>query len=210
MDNIRAVSEVVPNSLIVYFRDMLSLTGWEEDPEIGHVAGGTRENALWRTMCGDHLILIEKKDVTSPLLRRRCGPQDEDTYVMWRHYGKRNLVNGRKPNNIEAAALIQEMQHASAVVTYGRRFFVTQQGYLGLGPQKMAVGDEVYVFNGSKVPFVLRGVERAAAAEQPSGGGNTSEFPRFRLVGDCYVHGIMDGEACEESTGVKASSLLLC
>jgi hypothetical protein len=37
-----------------------------------------------------------------------------------------------------------------------RKFFVTREGKLGLGPNALQVGDEVYVVDGSKVPFVLR------------------------------------------------------
>lgn len=42
-------------------------------------------------------------------------------------------------------------------------------------------GDKVFVLRGSEVPFILR----------PCGLGREGFF----VVGDCYVHGIMDGEA---------------
>jgi hypothetical protein len=60
----------------------------------------------------------------------------------------------------------------------GHKFFMTKSGYLGLGnPQ---VGDEIWVLLGGNVPFVLR--------------PDTETECRY-LVGDCFVHGIMDGEA---------------
>jgi hypothetical protein len=43
----------------------------------------------------------------------------------------------------------------------------------------MQVGDVVAVLFGARVPFVLR--------QQQDG--------RYRLIGDCYVHRMMDGEA---------------
>jgi len=59
----------------------------------------------------------------------------------------------------------------------GRCFFTTSKGFLGLGPRSMHVGDVVVVLFGGRVPYVLR---------------PTDEY--FRFVGECYVHGIMDGE----------------
>lgn len=60
---------------------------------------------------------------------------------------------------------------------YNRTLFSTRKGYLGLGPD-CHKGDLVCLMFGGEVPFVLR----------PKDG-------YYQLVGDAYVHGIMDGEA---------------
>lgn len=60
-----------------------------------------------------------------------------------------------------------------------RVMFVTEKGYLGLGPARTEVADKVSLIAGAHVPFVLR--------EGASG---------WILVGEAYVHGIMYGEAC--------------
>lgn len=60
-----------------------------------------------------------------------------------------------------------------------RRLLLTNGQYLGIGPRSTAVGDQIWIFPGASVPFVLR----------PRSSG------RFRLVGEAYVHGIMYGEA---------------
>lgn len=49
-----------------------------------------------------------------------------------------------------------------------------------------AVGDSICVFGGS-VPFVLRDVCLSRPQKR-----------HFRLLGECYVHGIMNGEALAE------------
>lgn len=67
-----------------------------------------------------------------------------------------------------------------------RRFFVTRSGYMGLGPNSMQRGDKVFVFPGGDVPFVLR----------------ASETGRYRLVGEAYVHGMMNGEALNNTSRV--------
>ncbi|KAM5349001.1 hypothetical protein ACJ41O_008824 [Fusarium nematophilum] len=63
-----------------------------------------------------------------------------------------------------------------------RVLFITERGYLGLGPGRTGVGDAVALAAGALVPFVLRkGVKG------------------WVLVGEGYVHGVMYGEACEGS-----------
>ncbi|KAL8917298.1 MAG: hypothetical protein Q9208_008019 [Pyrenodesmia sp. 3 TL-2023] len=62
-----------------------------------------------------------------------------------------------------------------------RSFGRTTQGRYVLGPKVMETGDVVCVLFGGKMPFVLR----------PWDDG------RFLLVGECYVHGLMQGEAIE-------------
>jgi hypothetical protein len=66
-----------------------------------------------------------------------------------------------------------------------RRLFFTSSGQLGLGPANMISGDVVVVLFGGKVPFVLRQVDAG------------SDGAQWRLVGECYVFGIMDGEMVE-------------
>jgi hypothetical protein len=62
-------------------------------------------------------------------------------------------------------------------INFQRGFFVTKRGYLTLAPRYTKPGDLVCLIFGAEVPFVLR----------PDG-------LRYRLVGECYVHGMMDGE----------------
>ncbi|KAH8699399.1 hypothetical protein GQ44DRAFT_718196 [Phaeosphaeriaceae sp. PMI808] len=61
---------------------------------------------------------------------------------------------------------------------HGRTFFATPQGYIGLAPIECCIGDIVCIFFGAVTPYILR----------PTGDG------RYNFVGECYVHGIMDGE----------------
>jgi hypothetical protein len=67
-----------------------------------------------------------------------------------------------------------------------RKLFTTEKGYIGLSVEEIAIGDVVAFFAGGKVPFVLRS------------SGNVSEY---LVVGDCYVHGLMNGEAFRRGRG---------
>lgn len=57
-----------------------------------------------------------------------------------------------------------------------RILFKTQRGYFGLGPRWLRPGDEVVIFDGGETPFVLTPWQNA-----------------WKVVGDCYLHGWMDG-----------------
>ena len=75
----------------------------------------------------------------------------------------------------------------------GRRLFATSKGYLGLGPVSLDVGDTVCLLPGAKVPFLLRPTAVAA------GDVDAQELQQFKLVGEAYVHGIMEGEAAPKN-----------
>ncbi|KAI9876544.1 MAG: hypothetical protein M1830_006285, partial [Pleopsidium flavum] len=60
----------------------------------------------------------------------------------------------------------------------GRVFLVTENGYMGLAPHGTRAGDKICVLLGGDMPVILR----------PEWDG------RFMLIGECYVHGIMNGE----------------
>ncbi|XEV04693.1 hypothetical protein FSHL1_009980 [Fusarium sambucinum] len=63
----------------------------------------------------------------------------------------------------------------------GKRPFLTQTGYLGIGPVEAQPGDTLVVFCGGRIPFVLRPLDQTVADV-------------FSYVGEAYCHGVMDGE----------------
>ncbi|KAI0974681.1 heterokaryon incompatibility protein-domain-containing protein [Xylaria arbuscula] len=73
-----------------------------------------------------------------------------------------------------------------------RALYITEKGYMGLGPWNAKVGDVIAVLDGGKTPFLLRQIP-------------TSE--RFKLVGETYVRGIMGGEALD--MGLQAQTFTL-
>ncbi|EPE28090.1 hypothetical protein GLAREA_04881 [Glarea lozoyensis ATCC 20868] len=78
-------------------------------------------------------------------------------------------------------------------VSRQRRFAVTDTGFMGLVPSCTEIGDEIYILGGVTVPYVLRACrERIMAKTQ-----------KFQLIGDSYVHGVMDGELIVEEDGAQ-------
>ena len=66
---------------------------------------------------------------------------------------------------------------------YGRSFFSTSNGKVGIGPDRMRQGDRICIFDGCVTPFVIR---------QKPGSTELYEF-----LGEAYVDGVMYGEALE-------------
>ncbi|KAH6608146.1 hypothetical protein Trco_004459 [Trichoderma cornu-damae] len=81
--------------------------------------------------------------------------------------------------------------HEATLITRHRRFAVTSKGYFVLGPDALQEGDVVAVLRGGKTPFLLR---RAPGKGPAPGGGDDDPDACWLLVGECYVHGLMDGE----------------
>lgn len=78
--------------------------------------------------------------------------------------------------------------------TIKRRLFFTRNRYMGLGLRNIKPADVVYVFAAGHMPFAVRS-NRAGCI--PGVGQRSCH----RLVGDCYIHGIMDGEAMSDYAG---------
>ncbi|ERF70936.1 hypothetical protein EPUS_06721 [Endocarpon pusillum Z07020] len=87
----------------------------------------------------------------------------------------------------------RQMQIAFEAAVKGRRFGTTSKRYMGLFPAGTKVGDQICVFLGGHIPFVVRPSETSGA---------------FQLIGECYVHGIMDGEVMK-MTDLKREEIQL-
>ena len=81
-----------------------------------------------------------------------------------------------------------EMSSYPVVSTiFGRVFFITQRGCTGLAPYGVQPGDEVAVMLGCDIPLMLRRQ------------GHGLDGPEFHLLGECFMHGIMFGEAVQDA-----------
>lgn len=66
-------------------------------------------------------------------------------------------------------------QDAVEDVAYGRLFFTSDNGYMGLAPPSTRPGDLICVLLGGKTPYVLR----------------QDRKEHYCLIGECYLHGQM-------------------
>jgi hypothetical protein len=139
---------------------------------LGHVNYGASENfpdAVWRTMIMD----LEETNDGQYCRVRSPFRQAFDILLKSPIHG-----DWRTQYDTATVSLVDRYHTLVTERLEGRRSFMLQNGYIGLGPQNLQAGDLVAVLLGASVPFLLRKDEN----------GN------FRVVGEAYVHGIMDGQ----------------
>lgn len=115
-------------------------------------------------------------------------PADKSSIDAFRNCWGFLTKHGRLPDIADLTD--QDAQSVRLAVDFGvefsqvcdqRRIFRTANGRLGVGPKIMESGDIIAVLYGCQVPYVLR------------------EYGEYhRIVGECYVYGMMQGEAVRE------------
>lgn len=171
-------------SVYVEMRDLVE----QYVPEV-YETGQTREEALWRTMIGD----VGLENV------RPASSGYGDYYRVW-HRMQRDLENfvscckrdvlppgyNTQQELVDASLHFTRYNTVFGQFTWNRRFCVTKNGYIGMVPQGTQPGDLVCVLFGADTPFIIR-----------DGTQQSFVHRSYKLVGDCYIHGMMDGEGLE-------------
>ncbi|KAI0553752.1 hypothetical protein F4679DRAFT_530435 [Xylaria curta] len=88
-----------------------------------------------------------------------------------------------------------ELLRAILSTLRGRRLFCTVKGGFGFGPKWLQVNDQVCVLNNAKTAHMLRRLTK------------TKRRKTFRIVGDTYYHGMMDGQI--ENLGLEEQDIVL-
>ncbi|KAH7351367.1 heterokaryon incompatibility protein-domain-containing protein [Rhexocercosporidium sp. MPI-PUGE-AT-0058] len=165
---------------------------WTSMSEIcSHSYGPNLEEAFRRTLLGDavgekrwqettHPAVIEKETDKDALSNGSKGANSTDFVYLVE--GRLGSVEREKDNSLAARlnSRIEVSEASMKRAAIKRAFFTTERGYMGLGPENMEEGDLIYILSGGQVPFILR---------------PTILTEGFSLVGESYIHGIMDGEA---------------
>ena len=75
--------------------------------------------------------------------------------------------------------IVSKFEFATSSSEWARRLCTTEQGHVGMAPQKARKGDVVCVLYGASVPFILRPMHDDC----------------YEFIGESYLHGFMEGEA---------------
>lgn len=139
------------------------------------------EDALWR-------IPITDLEFTSAGEYKRASRAMQKGYQLYRTgffcaTMKRTELQQRSDDIRQLAAYWRPMISRSS----GRKYIGSQRGYLGVGPTTTLQGDVIAIMLGMDTPLVLR----------PAGDDH------YQIVGEAYVHGIMDGEVMKDSHAVQ-------
>ncbi|KAF2460689.1 heterokaryon incompatibility protein-domain-containing protein [Lineolata rhizophorae] len=150
------------------------------------------------------LLAFARTIVVGKYSRRSEGQPEEFETDSWQSYWRLALkwhpTTHKSPaafkdiDSVNPAAAVFKMQSLRTRIYAGLlaapKFFITVGGRMGRGSMQARPGDEVGLILGAPTPFILR----------------PTENNRYLIVGECYVDGIMDGEALEETTRQSASS----
>lgn len=139
----------------------------------------TAENFLWYSRGREHPYIPDGNlEHSLALLWNLCSQNGIESLVPAK-LSTNHLKSALAATKDEEMSVLFFQEQASMVCRH-RRFFITGNGYYGLGPHNMQPQDKLAVLFGAHVPFILR----------PFGN-------RWKLVGECYVNGIMHGEAID-------------
>jgi hypothetical protein len=158
------------------------------------------------------------------ICRTLCADRDEKGKPAPEHY-KKAMVNISKISSSQSDSRIsldveELLEHKNlskrtkdflAVVrnvVWNRRTFRsgrlndTGRHYAGLIPPNAHFGDQICILYGCSVPVVLR-KHTVSGKRKRSVSGNSHHW---KLVGDAYVHGVMNGEAIEQASREELES----
>ena len=188
---------------------------------------GARE-AIWRSLVACHSVPSEPLDpaldnnsgfaalLATPALSTMALPQGSPlkdvvdsnvlTWCVWSLQGNADFpiagrrmeeyfwteVDARRIDAVQLRAALMQKDR----VGLERKLITTEAGYVGLALETAEQGDALAVLLGCSMPIVLRMVE-----------GEDGDV-RWRVIGECYVHGIMRGEAME--WGIETQDIVLC
>jgi hypothetical protein len=164
----------------------LSVDGYDMDTILTITAASNVESD-WAAYFAEIDVMIDEG-----VLSDTMGPKDDlkwkvpiaaapfprlESYSAFRKHLNTPLNNPTKnPHDME---LNSHKSYAACLqpTLVGWKFVVTKRGFTGVVPALSRVGDEIVIMKGGCVPFVLRE------------SGET-----WKLVGECYIHGMMKGE----------------
>ncbi|KAH7236636.1 heterokaryon incompatibility protein-domain-containing protein [Fusarium tricinctum] len=215
-DRVAVISTTVPEGTASGKRnaycDWFKLAGLDQDPSRKYITGVSFFEAFWRCLCWNVLLTIS--DDKQPNFNSKAS--DEVLYEGFLSYclsSPKSLFhpNGLSKEEREAVVRLDPKftpaeDHKWGIfstsgylaeqiingLTVNTKMFMTEQGYLGVGPPDTQVGDEVKCLFGGWMPFILRSTGKTGefAAEK-------TKVPTWKVLGTCYLHGIMDGEIAD-------------
>ena len=135
------------------------------------------DTSIWRTLAAD----VTPLGAAAPAY---FGEEYQEVreYLDLLHeceYDAMRVATMPKAKDLETSTNNSLFVDAWVQAAMSRHFCSTKEGRIGLVPNVCLKGDLVALFLGADVPFVIRPVDARL----------------FVVVGECYIHGIMNGEA---------------
>jgi hypothetical protein len=157
------------------------------------------QEAFWRTLLNNYIQGPESQEnqgcgasIVRARFRRLDTSDMADILEDW-WYWAQYISPGSKSKHDETETSERALDRTSIrmindsfiMATALQSFFVTKAGRMGIGPPNMCPGDAIIIMLGGSTPFCIR--------------NNGAESGQNSLIGDVYVHGLMDGEGVPEN-----------
>ncbi|KAH3919705.1 hypothetical protein HBH56_017690 [Parastagonospora nodorum] len=145
----------------------------------GSIMDGPSFDAFWRTLLYNR---GPRFDYNSP--NQQADGALAIAFGYW-YLWKKLQISRRWKDDLMSSVIYDRLlqtlagpfEEAEGKVRHARRFFVSRLGRIGWAPFGTQVGDRVCVFQGMRIPMILRPANDL-----------------WEIIGACYVHGLMDGE----------------
>ncbi|KAI8263176.1 hypothetical protein K4K53_009623 [Colletotrichum sp. SAR 10_77] len=125
----------------------------------------------------------------------------DDEYVDARRVICRRLLVPEERRKLESKHLFEGVDEEAVtklrISCHGRRFFIASNGGMGLVASESQERDFVAVLPGARLPYSFRHRHDSASAE-------------VELVGECFVRGMMKGEAFGRGTSFVKRDIRIC
>ena len=165
IDEVRKKGPYAPDGIIL--NEWLAAGGWDD-----HTA--EPPDQFWRTLVADR----GPNGLNPPTFYPRACKAARNQSVKGSHISTSSLVHyGKSTIVAKFARRVQE-------VIWMRRLITTESDLLGLAPAETKKRDLICILYGCSVPVVLRMHSKDKTGKE-----------YFQFIGECYVHGLMDGEA---------------
>lgn len=157
--------------------------------------GQSKEDAFWRTLVADVATYAVGGDRTFA----RPAPNMYGAYYnCWMDgfvgiesaYASYKATGGGMPVPLsdwirQSAFWVNDAQFRCM----SRRIAISRNGFMGLVPPETKPGDHIAIIPSISTPYIIRPVPKIRVKDRKD----------FCLVGECYVHGLMDGQGADQA-----------
>ncbi|KAG5818079.1 hypothetical protein H9Q74_010235 [Fusarium xylarioides] len=172
---------------------MDTIKGWQdlafESKNLQTISGETRMDAFLTTLLSNRIRLSADRRKVLDYLEDSIGSNfrmNSSGAIMNQLYlptlapklYHKLLGFGKICSIDESEALSFGKSFTDVQLAFDQRMAITGSGYLCMVPWSVRAGDRIALLRGGRTPYVLR-----------------KAGDKWRILGDCYVHGIMSGEA---------------
>jgi hypothetical protein len=157
-----------------------------------YVGGGSEYEARWRTLCADAMTELSLESAATSLFRRARN-EDVEAFEAWRAWILETPKNkAGSDGDTQNDALINRFNVMARTVLDRKAIARTSNGYIGVVPYKSAPEDDIFLVLGARQPVLLRSVGELDVE-------GVGKIHGCIYMGECYVHGIMDGQLLQNA-----------